>query len=78
MRFMTVDGRMNAAKFLLALLVRKHDLTGEARVRSQDRGNPLAASSTLNRLELSTPRAAPADRHKKIAADPAALDRLFG
>ncbi|WP_419606426.1 hypothetical protein [Thiolapillus sp.] len=33
----------------LALLVGKRDLTGERRVREQDRGNPLAASSTLNR-----------------------------
>ncbi|WP_419606038.1 hypothetical protein, partial [Thiolapillus sp.] len=29
----------------LALLVGKRDLTGERRVREQDRGNPLAASS---------------------------------
>jgi hypothetical protein len=62
---------------VLALLVGKHDLTGEARVREQDRGNPLAGSSTLNRLELSTPEDAPADRYKKIATDPAALDRLL-
>ena len=62
---------------VLALLVGKHDLTGEARVREQDRGNPLAGSSTLNRLELSTAEDAPADRYKKIAADPAALDRLL-
>jgi len=62
---------------VLALLVGKQDLTGDARVREQDRGNPLAASSTLNRLELSTPDSAPSDRYKKIAADPAALDRLL-
>ena len=62
---------------VLALLVGKQDLTGEGRVREQDRGNPLAASSTLNRLELSTPDSAPADRYKKIAADPEALDRLL-
>ncbi|WP_419611850.1 hypothetical protein, partial [Thiolapillus sp.] len=40
----------------LALLVGKRDLTGERRVREQDRGNPLAASSTLNRLELGIKR----------------------
>ena len=62
---------------VLALLVGKQDLTGEARVREQDRGNPLAASNTLNRLELSTPEAAPTDRYKKIAADPDALDHLL-
>ena len=37
---------------LLALLVGKRDLTGAGRVRLRDRGSPLAASSTLNRLEL--------------------------
>ena len=62
---------------VLALLVGKQDLTGDGRVRESDRGNPLAASSTLNRLELSTPEDAPSDRYKKIAADPAALDRLL-
>ena len=62
---------------VLALLVGKQDLTGEARVRNQDRGNPLAASNTLNRLELSTPASATKDRYKRIAADPDALDRLL-
>ena len=62
---------------MLALLVGKQDLIGEARVRDQDRGNPLAASNTLNRLELSTPETAATDRYKKIAADPQALDRLL-
>ena len=62
---------------VLALLVGKQDLTGEARVRDQDRGNPLAASNTLNRLELSTPESAATDRYKRIAADPGAFDRLL-
>ena len=62
---------------VLALLVGKQDLTGDARVREQDRGHPLAGSSTLNRLELSTPGTAPDDRYKKVAADPAALDGLL-
>jgi len=61
----------------LALLVGKRDLTGESRERERDRGTPLAGSSTLNRLELTTPDAAKADRYKKIAADPAAFDRLL-
>jgi hypothetical protein len=39
----------------LALLVGKQDLTGEDRERERDRGNPLACSSTLNRLELVIP-----------------------
>ncbi|WP_419625675.1 transposase, partial [Thiolapillus sp.] len=60
----------------LALLVGKRDLTGEQRVRKQDRGNPLAASSTLNRLELGIPKSAISDRYKRIAADNEAMDRL--
>ncbi|MEJ2239118.1 MAG: IS1380 family transposase [Gemmatimonadales bacterium] len=62
---------------LLAVLVGKRDLTGERRVRARDQGHPLAASSTLNRLELSTPASAACDRYKKIAADPKALDKLL-
>ncbi|WP_419634138.1 transposase, partial [Thiolapillus sp.] len=61
----------------LALLVGKRDLTGERRVREQDLGNPLAASSTLNRLELGTPESASSDRYKRITADSEALDRLL-
>ncbi len=38
---------------------------------------PLAASSTLNRLELGTPESASSDRYKRIAADSKALDRLL-
>lgn len=65
------------ADSVLALLVGKQDLTGAHRIREQDRGNPLAGSSTLNRLELSDPVSAAGHRYKKIAADPAALDRLL-
>jgi Transposase DDE domain group 1 len=65
------------ADSVLALLVGKRDLTGEHRERERDRGHPLAGSSTLNRLELGTPTSAAVDRYKKIAADPAALDRLL-
>ena len=65
------------ADSVLALLVGKQDLTGEHREREQDRGNPLAGSSTLNRLELSDPASAMTDRYKRIAANPAALDRLL-
>lgn len=62
---------------VLALLVGASDLTGEQRPRARDRGYPLAGSSTLNRLELTTPDMAAADRYKRIAADPTALDRLL-
>lgn len=61
----------------LALLVGKRDLTGAARGRARDRGYPLAGSSTLNRLELSTPASVATDRYRRISADPAALDRLL-
>src|SRR5439155_22230768 len=37
---------------LLAILVGKSDLTGQSRLRVQDRGKALAGKSTLNRLEL--------------------------
>lgn len=62
---------------VLALLVGKRDLTGEDRERKRDQGHPLAGSSTLNRLELTTPQTAASDRYKKIAADPESFDRLL-
>ena len=61
---------------LLALLAGQGDLTGAGRVRRRDRGSPLAGSSTLNRLELGG-AGAEADRYKRIAADPEAMDRLL-
>jgi len=61
----------------LALLVGKTDVLGERRLRDQDKGHPLAGSSTLNRLELSRAESAAHDRYKRIAAQPSALDRLL-
>ncbi len=55
---------------MLAVLVGKHDLTGQARERDRDRGYPLAGPSTLNRLELSTPGNTESDRYKRIATGP--------
>ena len=43
--------------FALALACGNDDVEGERRVRERDRGHVLAASSTLNRLELSKPSA---------------------
>jgi len=60
---------------VLAVAVGKVDPTGAGRGRHQ--GKPLASSSTLNRLELSIPGAAAADRYKRVAADPAGMDRLL-
>ena len=62
---------------LLALLVGKSDTADSKRVRARERGYPLAGSSTLNRLELSTAEQAATDRYKRIAADPEAMDRLL-
>lgn len=61
---------------VLALLSGVRDVPGAKRVRARDRGNPLAGSSTLNRLELGGDDAA-SDRYKKIAADSEAMDRLL-
>ncbi len=61
----------------LALACGNDDVEGEDRVRERDRGHVLAASSTLNRLELSLPDEAGTDRYKKIVADHDVLDRLL-
>ena len=62
---------------LLATFVGKKDLTGEHRARQRDAGKPLAGKSTLNRLELTTADAGPAERYKKIVMDVEAVDRLM-
>jgi len=62
---------------LLAVLVGKHDPTGQSRKRASDRGKALAGKSTLNRLEL-TPRGVAADeRYKKVEVEAAAVEQLF-
>jgi len=53
---------------LLALLSDKEDLTGNDRVREQDKGKALAGKSTLNRLELTPLNASGKSRYKKIVA----------
>lgn len=62
---------------LLVTLVGKTDVTGKKRIREQDKGSPLASSSTLNRLKLSEPDTAQQSRYKRIAAEPESLDRLL-
>ncbi len=62
---------------LLAVLVGKQDPTGQDRVRLRDRGKALAGKSTLNRLELSPPRADKNSRYKKITADLGQMEALF-
>lgn len=53
---------------LLAVLVGKHDPTGQRRLRARDRGKALAGKSTLNRLELTPVRANAQSRYKKVVA----------
>jgi hypothetical protein len=62
---------------LLAVLVGRHDPTGQDRLDPRDRGAPLAGKSTLNRLELTPSRASVASRYKKIAARHDAIERFF-
>ncbi len=62
---------------VFALAAGKRDLTGDDRERERDRGHPLAASSTLNRLEL-TPEDADANhRYKKVVYTAEAMDELL-
>ena len=62
---------------LLGLLVGKQDFQGLHRSRSLDVGKPLASSSTLNRLELSTGKEMESERYKKIVANESAMDKLL-
>jgi len=58
-----------------ALAAGKKDLLGEHRIEENDRGKALAASSTLNRLELAAE--APDNRYRKIVADAPAIEALL-
>ena len=62
---------------LLALLSGKQDLEGKQRRRAQDRGNPGAGKSTLNRFEGTPADADSQSRYKKIVLDTSAVDRLL-
>ena len=62
---------------LLAVLVGKRDPTGQDRARERDRGKALAGKSTLNRLELSPPRADKNSRYKKITADLGQMEAIL-
>jgi len=56
---------------LLAVAVEKDDPLGLDRVLPEDRGQPLAAPSTLNRLEISNSKST---RYHKLQHDPAAVE----
>jgi hypothetical protein len=62
---------------LLAVLVGKRDPNGEDRARPRDQGMALAGKSTLNRLELTPPRANQKSRYKKITVQRRAVRDLF-
>ena len=62
---------------LLGLLVGKQDFQGLHRSHVRDVGKPLASSSTLNRLELSTGEDIESERYKKIVANESAMDKLL-
>ena len=62
---------------LLALLSGKQDLEGKQRRRAQDRGNPGAGKSTLNRLEGTPADAGSQSRYRKIVLDTSAVERLL-
>lgn len=56
---------------LLAAAVESPDPLGQTRLLPEDRGNPLAAPATLNRLELSNNKSS---RYHKLQHDPAAME----
>ena len=58
-----------------AVLAGKKDVTGEKRVHEEDRGNALAAHSTLNRMELGADHLD--GRYKKIEAQPEKIEALL-
>ena len=62
---------------LLATAVGKADPTGQSRRLPQDRGKPLAASATLNRLEWSPEKVSELSRYRKITVDHQAVERFF-
>ena len=62
---------------LLAALVGKADPKGKRRRRSRDRNKPLAAPSTIHRLELTHPASAEEDRYRRIGLDTKAVDDLL-
>lgn len=55
---------------LLAVAVEKSDPIGNCRFHPEDRGKPLAAPSTLNRMEISNTKST---RYHKLQHDPAAV-----
>lgn len=61
----------------LAVACGKEDPEGDERRQPEDVGKPLAGKFTLNRLEVGVVDGGPADRHKKIVCDLAAVEALL-
>lgn len=72
-----VDHEELRADALLASLVGVSDPTGGKRRRERDHGKPLAGKSTLNRFEWGAMSNAAADRYKRIAVQPQAIQDLL-
>jgi Transposase DDE domain group 1 len=62
---------------LFAVGTGKDDPTGSDRRRERDRGHPLAAHATLNRLELTPANADKSSRYHKVVYDAGAIDQLL-
>ena len=62
---------------LLGAVLGVADPLGRNRRQERDKGQPLAGKSTLHRLEWGALETAEEDRYRRIAVDPAAVDRLL-
>jgi hypothetical protein len=62
---------------VFAVSVGQEDVTGEGRVRTRDRGKPLAGKSTLNRLEVSAEKGGETKRYHKIPPDFGKMDAFL-
>jgi hypothetical protein len=62
---------------LLAITIGKEEPTGKGRRRQQDKGNPMAGKSTLNRMELRQDKPEEDGRYKKIGVNEEAVKRLL-
>jgi len=62
---------------LLAMLCGRADPTGEDRRCEEDKGNPLAGKSTLNRLELYSGDGRRDGKYKKIESKPEAIEEFY-
>lgn len=55
----------------------KEEPDGRDRKQDEDKGNPLAASATLNRMELGTEEGGPEQRYKRIEPKPTKIEEVL-